>query len=304
MGRRVEKMSRPVNGIFVEQRLTDGFINGTAMCVAHGKDISDWLKTDDTWELVVALADSLNLDALPIKDHKSGNSVFTRVSASYPTLIVVKRGAPEAGGGTWLHPDLAIQLAQWCNKSFALQVSKWVREWITSAHSPTGLEMDKDRIAIRDEVKDVRRVALTNQVKSFLQKAGQYNPSSKETVIFFGRVHNEVNLVITGEKAIEMRARLESHLGFKISEQELLRDYFPIVSLSDYAAVCQAAANNMEQGMQPINAIRLAAKQVLPSNYVPRPIDFTEKIALVRQRVTKALVQNNDSSLVGNNFAF
>lgn len=303
MARKLEKMSRSVNGIFIDQRVTDGFINGTAMCVAHSKDISDWLKTDDTWEIVVALADSLNLEALQIKDRKSGNSVFTRVSASYPTLVVVKRGAPEAGGGTWLHPDLAMQLAQWCNKSFALQVSKWVREWITSAHSPSQLEIDKDRIAIRDEVKDVKRIALTSQVKSFLQKAGRYNPSSKETINFFSRVHNEVNLVITGEKAIEMRVRLEGYLGYKINDQELLRDYYPILSLFSYAAICQAAANNMELGdMEPITAIRVAAKQVLPSDYVPKAIDFTEKITLVRQRVSRALTQSNDSSLALNEF--
>lgn len=299
MGRKVEKMSRSVNGAFVEQRLTDGFINGTAMCVAHGKDVSDWLRTDDTFETVVVLANDLGIATISAK---KPNSDKTRLSACYPTLVVVKRGAPEAGGGTWLHPDLAIQLAQWCNKSFALQVSKWVREWIASAHSPSRLEVDKDRIAIRDEVKDVRRIALTNQVKSFLQKAGQYNPSSKETGYFFGRVHNEVNLVITGEKAIEMRARLESYLGFKIKHQELLRDYFPIINLVDYAAICQAAANNMESGMEPINAVRLAAKQVLPSNYVPKAIDFTEKIALVRQRVSKPLSQGNDFSLVLNEF--
>lgn len=299
MGKRVEKMKRPVNGIEIEQRLTDGFINGTAMCVAHGKDISDWLRTDQVLDLVSSLASSLGIKP---NSAKKPNSEKTRVSALFPTLVVVKRGSPEVGGGTWLHPDLAIQLAQFCNSAFSLQVSRWVREWMTSAYNPSRLELDKDRIAIRDEVKDVRRIALTGQVKSFLQKAGQYNPSSKETGIFFGRVHNEVNLVITGEKAIEMRARLEGHLGFKISEQELLRDYFPIVSLSDYAAICQAAANNMELGMEPINAVRLAAKQVLPSNYVPRPIDFTEKIALVRQRVTKALVQNSDSFLLGNEF--
>ncbi len=287
-------MNRPVNGISVEQRLTDGFINGTAMCAAHNKDISDWLRTDDTFETVAVLADELGI--VPISAEKP-NSDKTRVSACYPTLVVVKRGAPKAGGGTWLHPQLAIQLAQWCNKRFALQVSKWVGEWIASAHSPSRLEIDKDRIAIRDEVKDVRRIALTNQVKSFLQKAGQYNPSSKETGIFFGRIHNEVNLVITGEKAIDMRARLESCLGYKINDQELLRDYFPIVSLADYAAICQAAANNMELGMEPINAVRLAAKQVLPSDYVPKAIDFTEKIALVRQRVSRALNQSNDSSL-------
>lgn len=304
MGRRVEKTSHPVNGISVEQRLTDGFINGTSMALAHQKKINDWFRNIDTLELFQALADDLNLQS---NYGNSRNLDVARLSASkyaeiFPGLVFAKAGSPEAGGGTWLHPDLAIQLAQWCSKPFALQVSRWVREWITSAHSPSRLEVDKDRIAIRDEVKDVRRIALTNQVKSFLQKAGQYNPSSKETGIFFGRVHNEVNLVITGEKAIEMRARLEGYLGSKVNDQELLRDYFPIVSLSDYAAICQAAANNMESGMEPINAVRLAAKQVLPSNYVPKAIDFTEKIALVRQRVSKPLSQGNDSSLTLNEF--
>lgn len=280
MGRRVEKTSHPVNGTFVEQRLIDGFINGTAMCAAHGKDISDWLRTDDTFETVVVLAEDLGV--APISAKKP-NSDKTRVSACYPTLVIVKRGAPEAGGGTWLHHHLAIQLAQWCNKRFAIQVSKWVVEWIASAHSPSQLEIDKDRVAIRNEVKDVRRIALTDQVKFFLQKAGRYNPSSKETKFFFALIHNEVNLVITGEKAVDMRARLESCVGRKINDQELLRDYFPLVNLVDYAAICQAAANNMELGVEPINAIRLAAKQVLPSNYVPKAIDFTENIALVRQ---------------------
>jgi hypothetical protein len=304
MGRKVEKMSRSVNGAFVEQRLTDGFINGTSMTLAHQKKINDWFRNIDTLELFQALADDLSLQP---NYGNSRNLDVARLSASryaeiFPGLVFTKAGSPEAGGGTWLHPHLAIQLAQWCNKRFALQVSKWVSEWIASAHSPSRLEVDKDRIAIRDEVKDVRRIALTTQVKSFLQKAGQYNPSSKETGIFFGRVHNEVNLVITGEKAIEMRARLEGYLGFKINDQELLRDYFPIVSLSDYAAICQAAANNMEQGADPINAVRLAAKQVLPSDYVPKAIDFTEKIALVRQRVSRALSQSSDSSLALNEF--
>ncbi|HEY9820429.1 MAG TPA: KilA-N domain-containing protein [Candidatus Sericytochromatia bacterium] len=295
MAKRIEKLKHIVNAIEIEQRSTDGFINGTAMCVAHGKDLSNWLRTDDTLELAMVVAQDLGIEPNPVKKR---DSVFTRVSALYPTLVIVKRGSPETGGGTWLHPDLAIQLAQWCSKQFGLQVSRWVKEWMTSGVNPSQLEVDKDRINIRDEVKDVRRKALTNQVKSFLQKAGQYNPSSKETGIFFGRVHNEVNLVITGEKAIEMRARLEGYLGFKVNDQDLLRDYFPSINLIDYAALCQAAANNMESGMEPINAVRLAAKQVLPSNYVPKTIDFTEKIALVRQRVSRALSQSNNSSLV------
>jgi hypothetical protein len=299
MGKRVEKTNYLVNGVNVEQRLTDGFINGTSMALAHEKKINDWFRTNDTLELFQSLMDGLGLQT---NYGKSRNLEAARLSASkyaemFPGLVFTKSGSPELGGGTWLHPDLAIQLAQWCNKPFALQVSRWVREWMTSAYNPSRLELDKDRIAMRDEVKDVKRIALMDQVKSFLQKAGQYNPGSKETGLFFGSVHNEVNLVITGEKAIDMRARLEGYLGHKVHDQELLRDYFPIIDLANYGAICQAAANNMEQGIDPINAVRLAAKQVLSSSYIPKPIDFTEKIVLVRNRVSLVLTKQNNPPL-------
>lgn len=111
----------------VEQRDTDGFINGTAMCVAHGKKVGNWLKSDEAWDLVTALADELGIEN---KCHFWGNSVYTRVSDAYPELVVTKQGSPANGGGVWLHPDLAIQLAQWCSPKFALQVSRWVREWM------------------------------------------------------------------------------------------------------------------------------------------------------------------------------
>jgi len=102
---------------------TDGFINGTAMCVAHYKEISDWLRTDGTWELVTALASDLKIQTSKIKTEKIRNSVFTRVSATYPDLVVSKRGSLENGGGVWLHHILAIQLAQWCSPSFAIEIS-------------------------------------------------------------------------------------------------------------------------------------------------------------------------------------
>jgi hypothetical protein len=49
--------------------------------------------------LVVALADDLGISP---KNRKSGNSVFTRVSATYPSLVVVKRGSPEIGLSDWM----------------------------------------------------------------------------------------------------------------------------------------------------------------------------------------------------------
>lgn len=272
-----------VNGISIEQRRVDGYVNGTAMCVAHSKDISDWLKTDDTLELVLALADDLGLEA---KSHKSGNSVYTRISATFPSLVIVKRGSPETGGGTWLHPDLAVQLAQWCNKPFALQVGRWVRDWFHSVYNPIQLEADADRVRMRDKLKASKRQAFTDQIKAFLEAADQYRPGSPYTISMFVRCHDALNVILTTETSSQMRRRLSAQLGRPVSEQELLRDYFPIDALADFGNLCQAAANEMNRnGTDPLTAIQVAAQQVLSPDYVAQPINFVERIDLVRRRL-------------------
>lgn len=128
----VETQQHEINGIVVEQRQGDGFINGTAMCVAYGKRITDWLRIDETWKLVAALAKSLEIE---FNYAYMRNSVSTRVSETFPDLVSVRRGSPAVGGGIWIHPDLAIPLAQWCSPEFALLVSRWIQKWIIEQHT-------------------------------------------------------------------------------------------------------------------------------------------------------------------------
>jgi len=116
----------------VEQRIADGFINGTAMCKAHGKLIPDWFRNQETVDLLYGLANDLGIE---VNYEISDNLSIARVSAAFPTFFVTRRGAPEVGGGTWVHPDLAIRLAMWCNTPFSIQVIRWVREWMTIAYN-------------------------------------------------------------------------------------------------------------------------------------------------------------------------
>ena len=286
----VKKVVGEINGTSIEQRSIDGFINGTAMCVAHQKKINDWFRNQDTWELFITLAQDLD------KNFNYGNSRnldLPRLSGSkynkiFPNLIISRSGSPETGGGTWLHPTLAIQLAQWCNPRFAIQVSRWVQEWMTSAYNPIQLEADADRIKIRDNLKDDKRLEFTDQIKSFLEAAGKYDPSSWGTRRFFSDAHDKLNILLTTETAKEMRERLSQEIGKAITEKELLRDYFPINDLANYASLCQAAANEMdENNTPPLEAIDIAARQVLSKKYVAKPINFTERISLVRKRLVQ-----------------
>ncbi|PSB27551.1 KilA-N domain-containing protein [Chlorogloea sp. CCALA 695] len=120
---------RSANGLQIGQRREDGYINATAMCVAYDKDLSKWLATDNTFELVAALAKRLGVQP---KSPKKGNSAWTRVSVMYPTVVVVRRGSPENGGGTWIHYKLAVPLAMWISAEFALLVSDWVEYWLAT----------------------------------------------------------------------------------------------------------------------------------------------------------------------------
>jgi hypothetical protein len=177
MAGKIQKVMREVNGITVEQRSTDGFVNGTAMCVAHSRDIDRWLVTKSTFELFCALACDLDITFNPADLRDSDISTFSgaKYAKMFPNLVVSKRGSPENGGGTWLHPDLAVQLAQWCSPAFAIQVSRWIQDWIIKSQSPVASQADLDRIKYRSNLKDEARLRMTNQVKVYLEQIRKYD---------------------------------------------------------------------------------------------------------------------------------
>jgi hypothetical protein len=76
------------------------------LCKAGGKLFSKWYRLESTKELINILKSQCpDLDIELIDSKKGGNHM-----------------------GSWIHPDLAIQLAQWISPMFSLQVSRWVRE--------------------------------------------------------------------------------------------------------------------------------------------------------------------------------
>lgn len=291
---------REVNSVVVEQRATDGFINGTTMCTAHEKEINDRLTTRDTFELFMALAVDLGIE---VKDGDFRDLDVSRLSATkyvqmFSGLIVSKRGSPETGGGTWLHPDLAVQLAQWCNKPFAIQVSRWIREWVTTGNNPIASQADLDRIAYRLGLKDEARIRMTGEVKKYLETIKRYD-DRKYAGIYFARVHDAINLAITGETAKQMRERLKEILKREIKESDLIRDYFPAMELQRYIAVCEAAANLMvQEDMNPLEAVSRACQLFLPMNYVAKPIDFIEHIKFVQGRVNLQIIGHEQKKLI------
>jgi hypothetical protein len=98
-------------GAVIQQRINDGYINATAMCKASGKLLADYTRLQTTKEFLAELSGSMGI---PI-------DLLVRTVVTGPNEL----------RGTWVHPQVAIHLAQWVSAKFAVQVSEWVFEWIT-----------------------------------------------------------------------------------------------------------------------------------------------------------------------------
>ena len=98
----------------VQQRAVDGYIDATAMCKNAGKSFADYGRLGSTKAFIAVLSSEMGI---PISE----------------LIQVIKGGIPELQG-TWIHPHVAINLAQWLSPKFAVLVSKWVFDWMTGGN--------------------------------------------------------------------------------------------------------------------------------------------------------------------------
>ncbi|KAA3504379.1 KilA-N domain-containing protein [Rhizobium rhizogenes] len=97
----------------IHQRVRDGYVNATAMCKAAGKAFADYGRLSSTKAFMDELSSEMGI---PITE-----------------LIQSVRGGDPTLQGTWVHPQVAINLAQWLSPRFAVRVSKWVADWMSGS---------------------------------------------------------------------------------------------------------------------------------------------------------------------------
>ena len=117
----------------------DGYIHATALCTAADKKVSNWLRLSETKKLVKEVEEKLRKSDAGIRATKNETEIV-------PKLIEIYQAGNKYNQGTWIHPDLGINLAQWCCPTFSLQVSEWIRELIFTGSVEIGKEKTDDEI--------------------------------------------------------------------------------------------------------------------------------------------------------------
>lgn len=106
----------------------DGWFNATQAASHYDKEPFDWLIQRDTVAYIAALEkqsgnsgflqefnEIKNLEGTSSKSKRLLNELIKKSG-----FVKSKAGAPANGGGTWLHPKLAVPMARWLDLDFAV----------------------------------------------------------------------------------------------------------------------------------------------------------------------------------------
>ena len=92
-----------INDYHLLYRKKDGFVDVTNLCKAGGKKYNDWNRLEKTQAFLRVLSGSAGIPA--------------------DLLIQSVTGGNCKNQGTWVHPQVAINIAQWISPEFDVQVS-------------------------------------------------------------------------------------------------------------------------------------------------------------------------------------
>ncbi len=121
------------NGQQISQR-ADGYVNATQMAKATGKLVANWRRNASTEAYIQVVSTSMRI--------------------SIDELVIVKEGGN--GGGTWIHPKLAIEFGRWVSPEFAYWCDEHIKTLMetgqTTIKPMTPLELAKEQVRLHEQL--------------------------------------------------------------------------------------------------------------------------------------------------------
>ena len=96
------------------------------MCKANNKEWRYYWRLPSTKKYVKALAEDLGIDVI----------VNNPTCNNYASALVLTFRGGNSQQGTWVHPEVAIDLAAWISVEFRILVNRWVRDWMSNGKNP------------------------------------------------------------------------------------------------------------------------------------------------------------------------
>jgi hypothetical protein len=112
-----------------------------------------------------------------------------------------------------VHPDLAVQLAQWISPEFALRVSRWVRELVTTGEAHRDQEKTSDQlIALQMELqKNQEELKKLKEKHKYLLQRRDYYKFEKGTCFYIVRMKEDTDFFKVGYEGTDVNMRFRTY---------------------------------------------------------------------------------------------
>lgn len=133
------------NNAQVDQRESDEYVNLTQLCQSEGKLVADYLRLENTKAFIEALASDMGI---PISQ-----------------IIQTKKGGTSSEQGTWAHPEIAMDCAQWVS----IPCRIWANRNLVRIVREQQTQQARDRLEAQHKRPTPRQQA-SNCIKGGLQR--------------------------------------------------------------------------------------------------------------------------------------
>jgi KilA-N domain len=129
-----------LGGIEIISRPEDGYINATQLCKAGRKEYSSWFRNTKTFDFL--------------------NELETVLQICRTEILKINNGGIDQH--TWVHPRVAIHIAQWVSPKFAVLVTGWIQTLLSTGS--VSIERPVKAFSTLTEM-DVEAEELEQQIK-------------------------------------------------------------------------------------------------------------------------------------------
>jgi hypothetical protein len=213
-------------------RIPKGYVNATQMCKANGKLWGHYKELKSTKAYWEALSDDIGI-TISLLD---GEIFASNNDAGIPVSLIIEIEAYGSDQGTWVHPEIAIDLAAWISPRFRVWVNRQIRTLLE-----TGRVEIPQPLTLADKLAQAEKsIDIAERYKGLF---GSFNPQTEAYLKdIIGNVLMETNNLLGGTTELWMGvvnfAQVE--LGHTVPKKGEYRDsalgtwirfYYP--SLSD-----------------------------------------------------------------------
>lgn len=248
----------------------DGWFNATIVAARYGKQPAHWLRTDQAKELI--------------------STIMRKRIIEQNQLVKVRRGATENGGGTWMHPKLAVHFAYWLDVEFGFWVGEEIEQILIQRANPqfalpTMVPHWLFNFPVVDHETDVRFKGTRNSYISMLSRLNFRAPIYKQYIT------DMVNEILMGRKARPFRRMFRIPAG----SRRRTRLYVDGTLRTAMQTVEQIASDRIQReeisSWVEIQQVVAEVARTVRGDFLRRNLNLIEHIPNIRQRPLTRVVK-------------